>query len=109
MANDVFTKIDGLPAENIKVIADRLEARAEMKEFAGMRDRYFDLMALGPDARILELGAGTGIVGRAYVRRDGFAGRYVVSDLSRSLIDFGRKRRNRMDYRSSWIFRSLTR
>lgn len=92
MANDVYTNIDGLPAENIKVIADRLEARAEMEEFAGMRDRYFDLMALGPDARILELGAGTGIVGRAYVRRDGFAGRYVVTDLSRSLIDLGRKK-----------------
>ena len=47
MANDIFTKIDSLPAENIKVIADRLEARAEMDAFAGMRDRYFDLMALG--------------------------------------------------------------
>jgi ubiquinone/menaquinone biosynthesis C-methylase UbiE len=91
MATDVFMDVDGLPSENIKVIADRLEARAQMDVFAEMRDRYFDLMKLEANAQLLELGGGTGIVGRAYARRPGFAGCYVVSDLSQSLIDFARE------------------
>ena len=89
MANDVFMNVDALPEGNIEVVAERLELRAEIESFARMRDQYFDAMALPPDARILELGGGTGPVGRAYVRRGAFSGCYVVSDLSQSLIDIG--------------------
>ena len=97
MANNIFMNIDGLPAENIQMIADRLEARAGMERFAGMRDRYFDAMGLANDARILELGAGTGIVGRAYASRDKFAGKYVVTDLSEAFIRFGENKAAEVD------------
>jgi 2-polyprenyl-3-methyl-5-hydroxy-6-metoxy-1,4-benzoquinol methylase len=89
MTNDVFMNVDALPDENIEVVAERLELRAKIEPFAKMRDRYFDAMALSPDARILELGGGTGPIGRAYVSRGDFSGCYVVSDLSQSLIDIG--------------------
>jgi len=89
MAQDVFMNIDALPVENVQVMADRLETRAQMDAFAEMRDQYFDAMALPEDARILELGGGTGIVGRAYASRDGFKGKYFVTDLSKILLDIG--------------------
>jgi ubiquinone/menaquinone biosynthesis C-methylase UbiE len=92
MADDIFSNIDGLPKENIKMLADRLEARSEIASFAGMRDSYFDLMDLPNEARILELGAGTGIIGRSYAKRTGFNGTYVVSDLSQALIEYGKEK-----------------
>ena len=90
MTNDMFANIDGMAAENIQIIASRLEARAGIEAFANMRDQYFDAMNLAHDARLLELGGGTGIVGRAYARRPGFTGQYVVSDLSTSFIEFAK-------------------
>ena len=72
MTKDIFANPDALPAENVLTIADRLEFRAGIESFAQMRDQYFDAMDLPHDARILELGGGTGIVGRAYARRPGF-------------------------------------
>ncbi len=90
MTNDIFANLDALPEANVLTIADRLEMRAGIESFAAMRDQYFDAMKLGPDARVLELGGGTGIVGRAYARRPGFNGRYVVSDLSASLIEYAK-------------------
>ncbi|MBX3506895.1 MAG: methyltransferase domain-containing protein [Parvibaculum sp.] len=92
MANDIFSNIDGLPTENIQMLADRLDTRSQMPGFAKMRDDYFGLMNLRPNARILELGAGTGVIGRAYAKREGFSGCYVVSDLSRSLIKYAEKK-----------------
>lgn len=92
MANDIFSDIDALPADNVKTLAERLDARSQMDGFAGMRDDYFDLMNLPDEARILELGGGTGVIGRAYARRPGFTGQYVVSDLSEQLITYARDR-----------------
>ncbi|MGE3907293.1 MAG: methyltransferase domain-containing protein [Reyranellaceae bacterium] len=92
MANDIFSNIDGLPSEGIQMLADRLDMRSQMPGFAKMRDDYFGLMDLQPNARILELGAGTGAIGRAYAKRQGFSGCYVVSDLSRSLIEYAERK-----------------
>ena len=61
MTKDIFANPDALPAENVLTIADRLEFRAGIESFAQMRDQYFDAMDLPHDARILELGGGTGI------------------------------------------------
>jgi len=105
MANDIFSNIDALPADNIKMLADRLDIRSQMDGFAAMRDDYFNLMNLDDDAQILELGAGTGIIGRAYAKRDGFSGRYVVSDLSEALIEYAKDKAledgvdDRMDFK----------
>ena len=92
MTTDIFSNIDALPADNVKMLADRLDIRSQMDGFAAMRDDYFDRMALADDARILELGGGTGIIGRAYAKRSGFIGTYVVSDLSQSLIDYAKEK-----------------
>lgn len=90
MAADVFSHLDALPAASIQTIAERLEIRADIDDFAQMRTKYFEALALPDDATLLELGGGTGVVGRAYVTRPGFAGTYVVSDLSETLIAFGK-------------------
>lgn len=90
MIADVFSHLDALPAASIQMIAERLEIRADIDDFAQMRAKYFDALALPDDATLLELGGGTGVVGRAYVTRPGFAGTYVVSDVSETLIDFGK-------------------
>lgn len=87
MHDDIYLNIDALPDDNIKMLADRLDSRSEIAGFATMRDQYFDRMDLADDANILELGGGTGVIGRAYARRTGFRGSYVVTDLSQSLID----------------------
>jgi ubiquinone/menaquinone biosynthesis C-methylase UbiE len=92
MANDIYSNIDALPDDNIKMLADRLDIRSQMDDFAKMRDEYFVLMNLPIDAHILELGGGTGVIGRAYVKRNGFSGRYVVTDLSQSLIDHAKNK-----------------
>ena len=94
MPNDIFSNVDALPDDNIKMLADRLDARSEMAGFAELRDEYFDRMALADDAHILELGGGTGVIGRAYARRNGFRGTYVVTDLSQSLVDIARTNAN---------------
>ncbi len=105
MTKDIFANLDALPAANLDAIADRLEYRAGIESFANMRDQYFDAMALPNEARILELGGGTGIVGRAYAARPGFNGQYVVSDLSATLIDYAKGKAaedglgDRMDFR----------
>lgn len=90
MPNDMFENIDGMADETIQTIATRLEARAGMATFGAMRDQYFDAMNLADNACILELGGGTGIVGRAYARRPGFVGSYTVSDLSASFIEIAK-------------------
>ena len=89
---DLFQSIDGLTPELIEGVAERLEARAEMPLFADMRSRYFEALGLADDAQIVELGGGTGAVGRAYAARPGFRGSYTVTDLSQALIDYGERK-----------------
>ena len=87
---DVFQNIDTLPADRIFTVAERLEFRGRDTQFVQMRSEYFDALALPTDARILELGAGTGVVSRGYATRKGFRGTCVVTDLSQNLLDYGR-------------------
>ena len=48
-------------------------------------------MNLNNNAWILELGGGTGVIGRAYIKETNFNGKYVVSDLSEQLLKFGKE------------------
>ena len=91
MSQDVFLNIDAQPSDSISIISERLESRSQSGQFAKFRDNYFSLMNLNPNAKILELGAGTGVIGRAYIRQNPFNGIYVVSDLSNQLIKTGKE------------------
>ena len=65
--NDVFLNIDEQPEESISIISERLEEKSQTGQFASFRNEYFSLMNLNNNASILELGGGTGVIGRAYI------------------------------------------
>tara|TARA_B100000029_G_scaffold498321_1_gene566979 strand:- start:477 stop:1301 length:825 start_codon:yes stop_codon:yes gene_type:complete len=91
MSKDVFLNIDHQPIESISIIADRLEIRSQSGQFANFRNKYFEQMKLNNNATILELGGGTGVIGRSYINfHNNFCGCYVVSDLSKNLINKGK-------------------
>jgi SAM-dependent methyltransferase len=56
-----------------------------------MRDAYLDRLALPPNARVIDLGCGTGVVARALARRSDFLGAVVGVDHSPVLIDAARR------------------
>lgn len=91
MAKDIFQQIDTLDASGLQRIIERLEFRAGYAPFVRMRDEYLDRMALASNARIHELGCGTGVVARAIARRPRFRGRIVGTDFSAGLIDAARR------------------
>lgn len=71
---DVFQSIDDIDADKQSMIAERLEARAAMPNFAAIRDAYFKEIDLPSVKRVLELGCGTGAVCRAVATWPGFVG-----------------------------------
>ncbi len=88
---DVFQILDEVDADKQNMVADRLETRAQMAQFAALRERYFDRVELPSRGRIHELGCGTGAVCRAIASRPGFQGTIVGSDLSAILIEKAKK------------------
>jgi len=84
---DLFQFIDDTDADKQAMVAKRLEDRAKMSKFAEIRENYFDKIGLPLTGRVLELGCGTGAVGRAIASRPGFVGTVVGSDLSARLIE----------------------
>src|SRR5947207_270449 len=59
---------------------------------AAVRERMIDLLELRPDARILEVGAGTCRDSQHIARRLSAAGRLIVTDLSPEMLAVGRHR-----------------
>jgi SAM-dependent methyltransferase len=91
VTHDIFRFINELDDATTQDLTDRLERRAKEPAFAMLRDTYLDKLRLAPDAQILELGCGTGVVGRAIAQRDGFLGRVVGIDQSPALIETARR------------------
>lgn len=87
MAKDIFQSIGSLDAEGVQRIVDRLEYRGKDETFVAMREEYLRQMNLAPNADILDLGCGTGVVARALATRENFSGKIVGVDFSRELID----------------------
>ncbi len=83
---DIFQFIDDIDPDKQAMVATRLENRAQMAQFAAIRESYFDQIGLPAAGSIHELGCGTGAICRAIASRPGFAGTVVGSDLSASLI-----------------------
>jgi SAM-dependent methyltransferase len=90
-ARDVFLAVDDLDAATIERLAARLEFRGRDPLFTRWRDEYLDRLDLPLDARVLELGCGTGVVTRALAARPGFAGEIVGQDPSRQLLAMARR------------------
>ena len=87
--SDVFLSIDNQPKESLSIISERLEMRSLKGQFAEFTKEYFSLLDFDHDSKILELGGGTGVIGRNFIEFNEFKGKYVVSDLSRELLNYG--------------------
>lgn len=88
---DIFQFIDEISPDKQSMVVERLENRAQMAQFAAIRENYFDKIGLPSKGRIHELGCGTGAICRAIASRPGFAGTVSGSDLSASLIETARE------------------
>ena len=88
---DAFARVTELDEPTVERLIDRLEFRGRDRFFVEMRDTYLDRMALAPDAKVLEIGCGTGVVLRALVQRVNFTGMATGVDPSGVFIDAARR------------------
>ncbi len=88
---DAFRFINDLDAATLQTIIKRLEFRGKDPTFVRMRDAYLGKLPGGPEVQILDLGCGTGVVGRALAGRDHFSGRVIGVDQSPALIEAARR------------------
>jgi ubiquinone/menaquinone biosynthesis C-methylase UbiE len=91
MTRDIFQMIGSLDAEGVQRVVDRLEYRGKNDAFVAMREEYLRRLNLVPEANVLDLGCGTGVVARALAARDNFSGKIVGVDYSEDLIDAARR------------------
>jgi len=89
--HDAFARVTELDDATVTRLIDRLEFRGRDPFFVQMREAYLDRMALDPEASVLEVGCGTGVVVRALARRPGFTGTVTGVDPSPVFIDAARK------------------
>jgi ubiquinone/menaquinone biosynthesis C-methylase UbiE len=94
---DVFLDIDGQPNESLSIISERLEARSLSGQFLEFTKKYFDLIEVNNQTSILELGGGTGVIGRNFIGYKDFKGKYTVSDLSAELLKYGLQKAKRQN------------
>lgn len=94
---DVFLDIDGQPNESLSIISERLEARSLSGQFLEFTKKYFDLIEVNNQTSILELGGGTGIIGRNFIEYKDFKGKYTVSDLSVELLKYGTQKAKKLN------------
>ena len=92
LSKDVFLNIDGQTSESIEIISERLEMRSLKGQFASFTKNYFSLLKIDEQASVLELGGGTGVIGRSFIKEKKFTGKYTVSDLSKKLLEYGEKK-----------------
>lgn len=88
---DVFARVTELDEATVNRLIERLEFRGRDPFFVRMREAYLDRMGLEPDARVLEVGCGTGVVVRALVQRPGFRGTVIGVDPSPAFVAAARK------------------
>jgi ubiquinone/menaquinone biosynthesis C-methylase UbiE len=70
---DVWSGISDLDAATQLRLADILELRGADPQQQAMRTTFLDDILFAPDARVLELGCGTGVLTRRLARREGIA------------------------------------
>src|SRR5215472_12112339 len=90
-ARDAMRFINDQDETTLQNFVKRLEFRGKDPTFLKMRDAYFDKLPLASAASVLDLGCGTGVVGRALAKRETFSGRIVGVDLSPTFVSEGRR------------------
>lgn len=89
-ARDPHRFVNELDGATIAALVDRLEGRARNHVFVDLQEKYLARLPIPDDARVLELGCGTGAVLRRLVKRDGFKGVALGVDQSPDFISYAR-------------------
>ena len=105
--SDVFLSIDDQPKESLSIISERLEMRSLKGQFAEFTNEYFSLLDFDKNSKILELGGGTGVIGRNFIEFNDFKGKYVVSDLSKELLNYGLNKAKKLKLNSHLEFKQI--
>jgi ubiquinone/menaquinone biosynthesis C-methylase UbiE len=87
---DVYLTIADADQEVVEQLAEILELRAADEQQEAMRDDYFSDIDFPPDARVVEIGCGTGAVARALASQPG-VGEVVGVDPSPGFLEKGRE------------------
>lgn len=90
-ARDPHRFVNELDEATLAGLVTRLEDRAQNAIFAGLFDKYVNRLAFPPNARVLEIGCGTGAMLRRLARRQDFAGLGVGVDHSPHFIEAARR------------------
>jgi len=88
---DAMQFINQQDAATLERFIERLEFRAKDATFAAYREAYLKLIDLPRTAAVLDLGCGTGVVGRAIAARHEFGGTVTGVDQSPALIAAGER------------------
>ncbi len=88
---DVYRFVNELDEKTVQGLVNRLEFRAKDAAFVRLRDAYFEKLPLASSGAVLDIGCGTGVIGRALAKRPGFSGRVLGVDQSPALIDAARR------------------
>ncbi|WP_198021358.1 methyltransferase domain-containing protein [Burkholderia sp. WSM2232] len=88
---DVFARTFEADEKSLSAIAARLEARAKHCFFQQVVDEYVNALKLNGHESVLDLGCGTGAIARMIAKRDTFSGRVTAIDISRYLIETGKR------------------
>lgn len=90
-ARDPHRFVNELDEAALERLVARLENRAKDRVFASLFDKYAGRLTLPGDARVLEVGCGTGAMMRFLARRDDFSGIALGVDQSPVFIDAARR------------------
>jgi ubiquinone/menaquinone biosynthesis C-methylase UbiE len=90
-ADDPHRFSNRLDAATAQRLIDRLESRARDAVFNRLLEQYLTEMRLPENARVLEVGCGTGATSRAVARRAGFSGTVTGVDQSPAFIGAARR------------------
>jgi SAM-dependent methyltransferase len=89
-ARDAMEFINEQDEATLQRFVERLEFRGRDPTFMAYREAYVEKMALAPNAVVLDLGCGTGVVARALAARPGFSGRVIGIEQSPAFVEVAR-------------------
>src|SRR5690349_13329477 len=78
-------------AERANELADFVEVRARSVDEVKTREAYLDLLELQPGERVIDVGAGSGVVTRDIARRLQPGGNVLAVDPNLMLMELGRR------------------
>jgi arsenite methyltransferase len=105
MARDLYTRLSELDELTVRAIAEILEVRGRHPQQVDMRAAYLGALGDLSGQRVIEVGCGTGVVGRDIARRVGPSGSVIGVDPTSAFVDVAERLRieERRDNAAFWV------